>query len=94
MADGQAVVRRRLLVRGSVQGVFFRDGCREQADAAGVAGSAANRADGAVEIVLEGDRDSVQRVVEWAHTGPSGASVERVDIEDEEPRGATGFEVR
>ena len=93
MGDGQAVVRRRLVVHGAVQGVFFRDGCREQANEAGVAGSAANLADGSVEILLEGDEDSVQRVVEWARTGPSGASVERVDIEEQEPLGTTGFEI-
>jgi len=87
-------IRRRLVVRGQVQGVFFRDSTRRRADSLGVAGWAANRADGAVEVVLEGPPDAVERVAEFARRGPSRARVDSVDDSEEEPEGLTGFTVR
>lgn len=87
-------VRRRVVVHGRVQGVFFRDTTRREALAAGVSGWAANRADGTVEAVLEGPPDAVERVVAFLHRGPSRAAVERVELADEEPEGLAGFEVR
>ncbi len=88
------VVRRRLVVYGGVQGVFFRDSTRERARAEGVVGWVRNRADGAVEAVLEGDPQAVERVVSFCQTGPPQAEVRRVECHEEEPEGATGFEVR
>jgi acylphosphatase len=88
------VARRRVTVRGHVQGVFFRDSAREQAEANGVAGWIANRPDGTVEAVLEGPSDAVERVLEFLRSGPPRAGVEDVDVTDEEPRGLSGFEVR
>lgn len=87
-------VRRRVIVHGRVQGVWFRDSTRREAEAAGVAGWVANRADGAVEAVLEGDAASVERVIEFCRRGPRRAEVERVDVADEAPEGLAGFEVR
>lgn len=89
-------VRRRVTVRGRVQGVFFRDSARERADAHGVAGWVGNRSDGAVEAVLEGPADAVDRVVRFFHTGPPGAEVENVEIDEEDDRleDLSGFEVR
>jgi acylphosphatase len=87
-------VRRRVLVSGRVQGVFFREGCRERAEAAGVSGWARNRGDGRFEACLEGNEDAVTRVVEWCRRGPSAAQVETVDVSDEEPQGETGFRVK
>lgn len=84
-------VRKRVAVSGRVQGVFFRDSCREQANAADVAASARNLEDGSVEVVLEGERDAVERVIEWCRRGPEGAQVESVEVEDEEPRGESDF---
>jgi acylphosphatase len=74
--------------------VFFRATVREAADAAGVAGWAANRADGAVEVVLEGTREAVESVVAVCRTGPAGARVDGVRIDDEAPEGLTGFRTR
>ena len=54
------MIRRRLVARGRVQGVFFRDSTRRAASSAGVAGWARNRSDGAVEVVFEGDEDPVE----------------------------------
>ncbi len=81
------------MVSGRVQGVFYRDGCRQQATARGVAGSAANLADGAVEVVLEGAADDVRQVVEWARRGPDDARVVGVEVHEEPPQGLTGFTV-
>ena len=87
-------VRRHVYVRGRVQGVFFRDSCRREASAAGVAGWVRNLPDGRVEAVFEGPEDGVQRMVGWTRDGPSRADVDGVDVNDEPPEGLTGFRVR
>jgi len=87
-------MRKRVVVHGRVQGVFFRDSTRRRAQAAGVAGWVANRPDGTVEAVLEGDADAVESLVRWLRDGPRGADVERVEVEDGEPEGLTGFDIR
>jgi acylphosphatase len=92
MADEQ--VRRRLIARGRVQGVFFRDSTREQARAEGVAGWARNRSDGGVEVVLEGSAEAVDRVAGFIQQGPGSADVDSVESHDEEPEGLSGFEIR
>jgi acylphosphatase len=86
-------VRRRVVVHGRVQGVFFRDTARERARAHGVAGWITNRSDGAVEAVFEGDAEAVERLVRFCETGPPRASIDRVEVIEEEPEGLTRFEV-
>jgi acylphosphatase len=88
------VIRRRVIVRGFVQGVFFRDSTRRLARQHGVAGWVANRWDGAVEGVFEGDPEAVERLVRFVHEGPRGARVDEVDVVEEEPEGLAGFEAR
>ena len=83
-----------MIVQGRVQGVFFRDSVRERARAHGVSGWICNRSDGAVEAVLEGRPDNVERVVRFCRTGPRQASVERIDVSEEELEGLSGFEIR
>jgi acylphosphatase len=92
MADDR--IRRRVTVRGRVQGVFFRDSVRRCAGSHGVAGWVANRSDGAVEAVFEGRPDDVERLVAFAKTGPRQSEVESVDVREEELEGLSGFEVR
>jgi acylphosphatase len=87
-------VRRRVRVHGRVQGVFFRDSTRERANAHGVAGWARNMPDGSVEAVLEGDPEAVQRVLRFLQSGPRHARVQRVEVDDEEPEGLSGFSIR
>jgi acylphosphatase len=89
-----SAVRKRVVVRGRVQGVFFRDTLRRAASSRGVAGWAVNRPDGAVEAVFEGDREAVGSMVEIAREGPRSAEVSDVDVSDEEPEGLSGFEIR
>lgn len=88
------MTRRRVVVDGRVQGVFFRDSCRRQAVAAGVHGWVRNRPDGTVEAVFEGPADAVERLVEWCRVGPPRAAVTAVRTYVEEPEGEQGFRVR
>jgi acylphosphatase len=87
-------IRRRVTVTGRVQGVFFRDSLRQRADSQNVAGWATNRTDGALEAVFEGSPDGVERLVQFAKTGPPQAEVDSVDVREEEPEGLSGFEIR
>jgi acylphosphatase len=88
------VIARRVVVWGRVQGVFFRATVRQRAEARGVRGWVRNAPDGTVEAWFEGEADAVEALVEWCRVGPRGASVERVDVEEVEPRGVGGFDVR
>jgi acylphosphatase len=88
------MIRRRVIVHGWVQGVFFRDSTRRLAQQRGVAGWVSNRSDGAVEAVFEGEADAVERLVAFAREGPRGAQVDRVEVSDEQPEGLTGFSIR
>jgi acylphosphatase len=88
------LVRSRVVVHGLVQGVFFRDTTRREAARRGVSGWVTNRPDGAVEAVFEGEPDAVAAMVSFSHSGPRGASVDRVEETGEEPEGLTGFEIR
>jgi acylphosphatase len=88
------VIRKRVVARGNVQGVFFRDATQREAKSAGVAGWVRNRSDGAVEAVFEGDEQAVERMVEFARRGPRRADVEDLEVVDEDPEGLSGFDVR
>lgn len=87
------MIRRRVIVRGLVQGVFFRDTVRRHARAADVSGWVRNRPDGAVEAVFEGEPAAVERLVTLCHKGPRGARVDRVEVSAEEPEGLQGFRI-
>jgi acylphosphatase len=86
------VIRRRLVVRGIVQGVGFRVSVARRAH--GVAGWVRNLPDGRVEVVLEGERDAVAAVESFVRDGPRGARVDDVEATDEEAEGLRGFEIR
>ena len=88
------MIRRRVIVTGRVQGVFFRDTVRRRAESAGVAGWASNRSDGAVEAVFEGDAEAVEELVEFCRRGPSRAEVASVEVSEETPERLSGFQVR
>jgi acylphosphatase len=82
------------VVSGRVQGVWFRESCRREADERGVAGWVANCRDGSVEAVFEGGEPSVAAVVAWCRSGPPRAVVTGVDVTQEAPEGLVGFRVR
>jgi len=87
------MIRRRVLVHGHVQGVFFRDSTRRLAEREGVAGWVRNRPDGAVEAVFEGEPEAVERLVRFTREGPRGAQVHRAEVTEEEPERLRGFSV-
>jgi acylphosphatase len=87
-------IRRRVVVRGEVQGVFFRDRCRTEAGRHGVTGWVRNCSDGTVEAAFEGPAEAVEAVVAWCRRGPSRATVERVEVCEEPVEELSGFEVR
>ena len=86
-------MRRRVVVHGYVQGVFFRDTTRRLALEHGVAGWARNTWEGTVEAVFEGESDAVERLVAFVREGPRGAAVERVEVFEEPEEGLRGFAV-
>tara|TARA_B000000460_G_C21210959_1_gene262265 strand:- start:99 stop:377 length:279 start_codon:yes stop_codon:yes gene_type:complete len=75
--------RVRLFVRGKVQGVFFRQALKVMAIKNNLTGWVRNLEDGRVEALLDGDIDSVNTVVEWAHGGPANSRVDDVEIKNE-----------
>ncbi len=83
-----------MVVSGHVQGVWFRESCRREAESRDVAGSVANRADGTVEAVFEGRESAVAEVVAWCRIGPPRADVTGVEVTPEPPEGLVGFRVR
>jgi len=85
--------RRRVVAHGRVQGVFFRDSTRREAERRGVAGWARNTPEGTVEAVFEGATDGVEAMVEFVRAGPGHANVSRVDVHNEEPEGLCGFNI-
>jgi acylphosphatase len=91
MADS---VRCRVIVRGYVQGVWFRQSCRRVAVDLGLAGWVRNRADGTVEAVFEGPEEDVAKAVAWCRVGPPAAEVSAIDVTEEAPAGSPGFSVR
>ena len=83
-----------LTVTGRVQGVAFRYSAAVEAGRLGVTGWVRNEPDGGVAAHVEGDDAAVEAMVAWCRTGPPSARVERVDVSEAEPGGATSFEVR
>jgi acylphosphatase len=86
-------VRRRVIVSGRVQGVFFRDTIRRAATQRDVAGTVTNRDDGKVEAVFEGEPEAVEALIDVARTGSDRAVVENVEVQEEAPEGLEGFRV-
>jgi acylphosphatase len=80
-------------VRGLVHGVFFRASISEIATEEKVSGWVRNVADGSVEALLEGEDDSVQRVVEWARHGPPTARVDSIQITRTKVKNLKGFRI-
>lgn len=83
------------VVHGRVQGVFFRDFTRREASALGLKGYVRNVPDGTVEVIAEGPREILERLLQQLRIGSSSARVDRVDVQWQEPTGEfRRFEVR
>ncbi len=87
-------IRRRVIVRGRVQGVFFRSSTQQEASRAGIDGWVRNLRDGSVEAVFEGEPARVEALLAWVRRGPGSSEVEGVELHDESPEGERGFRVR
>jgi len=68
-----------LIVKGRVQGVYYRASAQREAKRLGLTGWVVNRPDGSVEIVAEGEEDQVKDLLAWAQHGPATARVEKID---------------
>ncbi len=91
----EPTLRRRVRVRGRVQGVFFRGATQEQAQRLGVAGWVRNLPDGSVEALLEGPQGAVEALLAFLAQGPPAARVEGLEAQEDLPvEGLDGFEVR
>ncbi len=88
------IVRKRVVVDGVVQGVFYRASTQREAAALGLAGWVRNLPDGRVEAVFEGPESAVDAAVAWTRRGPDRAIVTSVEVTDEEPEGLPGFGAR
>ena len=86
--------RARVVIRGRVQGVFFRVETRDRARSLGLAGWVRNNPDGTVEAVFQGDRDRIDSMVVWCRRGPAAAHVEDVEVKWTEPGDERGFATR
>lgn len=95
MTDTIDKKRAHVLISGRVQGVFFRENTQRKAKKFKIGGWIKNLPDDRVEAVFEGDKKSVEKIVNWVKNGPILAKVKSVDIEWQEYRGEfTGFETR
>ncbi len=75
------------MIEGRVQGVFFRASTVEQANRLGLTGWVRNCPEGSVEIVAEGEKSAVEKLIRWCHQGPPGAHVHNVELQWQNPRG-------
>jgi len=88
-------IRVRIRIEGVVQGVSYRYFTQQKANALGVNGWVHNSADGSVECLAEGNRETVAALIQWCHQGPPGARVDKVTTNGEEYRGdIQGFSIR
>jgi acylphosphatase len=89
----EPVVRRKVIVSGRVQGVWFRETCRTEAVARAVSGYVRNLEDGTVEAVFEGSRGAVEEMVAWCRLGPTNARVVSVVSSEQHPIEERAFHV-
>lgn len=93
-AESTGCCRRRVLISGLVQDVWFRATTAKQAVRAGVHGWVRNLPDGRVEAVLEGSADAVNKMIDFCSQGPDMARVDHVDIVEETPESLEDFRIR
>jgi acylphosphatase len=86
-------ITRRLVARGQVQGVWFRESMRREAQRLGVSGWVRNRLDGSVEAIVQGDAAAIEAIIAWSRRGPDSAQVASLEVSDAEGNFAT-FEKR
>jgi len=88
-----ATEARLFTVHGRVQGVWFRDSTRREAERLGIAGYAINLPDGTVEVLACGASNALDELAGWLQSGPPMASVTRVDVRDSDAGESDGFRI-
>lgn len=91
------MARKRVVARveGMVQGVYFRDYAQKEARSLALSGWVRNRPDGTVEVVMEGEAETVEQMIAWLHIGSPQAEVKEVQVTEEQPLGdKTAFAIR
>ncbi|PWT98405.1 MAG: acylphosphatase [Bacteroidetes bacterium] len=87
------IVHKEAVIRGKVQGVFFRGSTREKAEKLGLVGEVKNLPDGSVWLAVEGEEELVEELIAWCHQGPLRAEVDEVVVNDGNVTGYTNFQV-
>ncbi|MFB6282508.1 MAG: acylphosphatase [Halobacteria archaeon] len=87
-------LRAHVWISGKVQGVYYRANTRDEARSRDVNGWVKNLPDGRVEAVFEGEEDTVKEMIEWCHEGSDRANVKEVEVDEGDPTGLDGFEIR
>jgi acylphosphatase len=80
-------------VYGQVQGVWFRQSTKEEADKLGLAGTVQNMPDGSVEIHAEGEESQLEELLSWCQSGPELSGVGSVEYQEAEPKAFSGFQI-
>jgi acylphosphatase len=83
----------RLVIKGKVQGVFYRASAREMAEKLGITGWIKNNAEGDVEALITGSQHNIDHFVSWCWQGPARARVDTVEVKKEEERSFDSFQV-
>jgi acylphosphatase len=84
---------KRMVVRGRVQGVYFRASAREKAEELGISGEVRNLADGSVEVIASGTDEQLSELLKWCKVGPPHATVDEVIVSDLPEREFKGFSI-
>ena len=85
---------KRLVIRGRVQGVFYRAWSASEARALGLNGWVRNRRDGSVEMLIDGEAEAMERMIASCREGPPDARVDQVEVEETKEQASPGFEKR
>jgi len=83
-----------LVIKGKVQGVFYRASAKEKAEDLGITGWVKNTREGFVEAVACGNDKAVQQFIEWCKKGPSNARVDDVVVTEQSPEQLNGFTIK
>jgi len=88
-------LRVHIFVSGKVQGVFFRENTRKKAAEFGLSGFIKNLQNGKVEAIFEGDKEQIEKIIQWIKKGPEMAQVEDIEIDWQNYQGEfRNFEIR
>jgi acylphosphatase len=83
-----------VIIRGKVQGVFYRASTKDKAIELGIKGYVMNMDDGSVYLEAEADQLQLDKLIQWCKRGPIGARVEHVEVKESELMNYENFDIR